>query len=110
MKIKSSLVPEGWSNDPRRLNEIGSTTPFFEYDLTPNLASDAAIIPRRYLVTSFGRSDFWIPSTPELLYVTECYNLKGVLQRISGGFELQSNCLDPLNLQHNPLYDTDLSL
>lgn len=61
-------------------------------------------------MTSFGRLYFWIPSTPELLYVTECYNLEGVLQRISGGFELQTESVDPLNLQHNPLYDTDLSL
>ena len=42
--------------------------------------------------------------------MTECYNLEGVLQRISGGFELQTESVDPLNLQHNPLYDTDLSL
>ena len=36
--------------------------------------------------------------------------MEGVLQHISGGFELQTKSLGPLNLQHNPLYDTDLSL
>ena len=42
--------------------------------------------------------------------MTECYNLEGILQRICGGYELQTNSLGPFALQYNQLHDTYLSL
>lgn len=78
-KLRSSHIPEDWSNDPQQLEGI-SGAPFREYNLdpptSPILASDAATTPRRYLVSNFGHFYFWIPATSELLYVAECCNWK----------------------------------
>lgn len=100
----ASHIPKGWSNDPQEFEGIGGKS-FRDFNLDPPtlpvLASDRAIIPRRYLFSNFGKFFFWLPSTFELLYVTECYNLEGILQRINDGYELRTKSLQPLALQYS---------
>lgn len=108
-----SHIPTGWSNDPQDLEGI-SRKAFRDYNLDPPtlpvLVSDAAVTPRRYLVSNFGKVFFWIPLTSELLYVTECYNLEGILQRINDKYELRMKSLQPLALQYSQHQATYLSL
>lgn len=99
-----SHIPRGWSNNPEQLEGIRGKS-FRDYNLDlptlPVLASDAATTPRRYLVSNFGKLYFWIPSTHELLYVTECYSLEEILQRINDKYELRTKSLEPRVLQYS---------
>ena len=112
-KIKSSHVPRGWSNDSYRPEEIGGKS-FRAYNLDPPtlpvLASNATATPCRFLISNFGHFYFWIPSTYELLYITECYNLEGILLRLGEMNELQTKSLDPLALYYNQHQVACLSL
>ena len=95
----ASHIPKSWSNDLKDLEGVsGKSFRDFNLDgpIVRILASDAAMAPRRYLVSNYDHFFFWIPSSSELLYVTECYNLEGTLQRINDGYELRTKSLPPL--------------
>ena len=106
LRISSSLVPTGWSNDPSRLSTVPRKFIADQYilqgPLTPALASVPDQGATGYLISNFSNIYFWITDSDELLYMTEPYSVVIILRCMENDFSgLQTKLLRPL-YEHSP--------
>ena len=87
IKIKASLIPEGWSNEPRKLKIISDNFLYESFGLgsvEPILVSTIDGKDPRYLLRRGNRFYLWHAASEELFYITKFYTLQGILRRIKG--------------------------
>ena len=86
--MKPSLVPEGWSNDPKKLHTISANFSSENFgledlDLYPLLASTTDDWDPRLLLCGSAKFYIWHNQSERIFYVTNPYELCGVLRRMS---------------------------
>ena len=99
-------MPQGWTNDPSRLQFVAEIFPADDYILQRLLqvvlASDSKQGVSQYLISVYKNLFFWTPGSDDLLYVTELYSLNRILRCMNSDFPgLQTKPLKPLS-HHSP--------
>lgn len=87
-KIKTSLVPKGWTNDPKKLRAVSANFAHESFGLedptpSPLLASTIDDGDPRCLLCWSARFYIWHVKSGKLFYVTDLYDLRGVSRRMS---------------------------